>query len=122
MFFYVQVRDMDRALMFYVNAFSARVEHISPTWCSLVIAGVRVNLVMRHTDTLTSALHFVVDDIVQACAAVALAGGEIEPAVEDAHAVVVEALDTEGNLFTFRQVYSLATFTGTTRVLSSAVS
>ena len=121
MFFYVQVRDMDRALMFYVNAFGARIQHVSPTRCSLVIAGVGVHLVMRQSEAVPSALHFVVDDIVQACAAVAFAGGDQEPAIEDAHAVVVEALDTEGNLITLRQPYSIATFTGATQVLSSAV-
>ena len=81
MFFYVYVSDMQRATTFYVNAFGATVDFASPTWSSLVIAGVRVNLVLREHEPLSIGMHFIVDDVALACAAVACAGGEIEPAV-----------------------------------------
>jgi predicted enzyme related to lactoylglutathione lyase len=48
-------------------------------------------------------MHFIVDDIALACAAVARSGGEVAPAVETPHGVVAEVLDTEGNTFTLRQ-------------------
>ena len=107
MFFYVQVRDMERAIAFYVTAFGATVDHASAAWSSLVIAGVRVNLVPRDQESTFVAMHFIVDDIAAACACVARAGGEIEPAIEETHGVVAEALDTEGNMFTLRQEWPL---------------
>lgn len=105
-FVYVYVGDMQRATTFYVNAFGASVDLVSPTWSSLVIAGVRVNLVLRNHEPLSTSMHFIVDDLTLACAAVAYAGGEIAPAIEEMHGVVAEAIDTEGNMFTLRQIWT----------------
>ena len=103
-FFYVYVGDMRRATAFYANAFNADVDYSSPTWSSLVIAGVRVNLVLREDEPVSNSMHFIVDDVALACATVASAGGEIAPAIEESHGVVAEAFDTEGNTFTLRQL------------------
>ena len=103
-FFYVYVSDMERATTFYVNAFGAAVDHASPTWSSLVIAGVRVNLVVREHEQPSSSMHFIVDDVALACGAVVRAGGEFAPAIEESHGVVAEAYDTEGNSFTLREL------------------
>jgi predicted enzyme related to lactoylglutathione lyase len=102
-FFYVHVGDVQRAEAFYVNALGATVDFASPTWSSLVIAGVRVNLVLRDHEAPSVGLHFLVDDVALACAAVATAGGVITPAIETAGGVLAEVLDTEGNTFTLRQ-------------------
>ena len=104
MFFSVDVTDMDRAAAFYESAFNAVVDFWSPTWSSLVIAGIRVSLVLRDQPTSSNGLHFIVDDIALACAAVARAGGQIKPAVEaSGGSIMAEVLDTEGNTFTLRQ-------------------
>jgi predicted enzyme related to lactoylglutathione lyase len=95
---------MERAVTFYENALGATVDFTSPNWSSLVIAGIRVSLVLRRNVPSSSGLHFIVDDVAIACAAVTRAGGEIAPAVEVSHGVVIaEVLDTEGNTFTLRQ-------------------
>jgi len=107
-FFYVYVGDMHRATRFYVKAFNAGVEFASPAWSSLVIAGVRVNLVLRKDEPATIGMHFIVEDVALACAAVARAGGEFTPAVEESHGVVAEAFDSEGNMFTLRQLRTRA--------------
>src|SRR5687768_11533118 len=100
-FFSVYVRDMQRAATFYKKALGATVDFISPTWSSLVIAGVRVSLVLREHEPSPIGIHFIVDDVALACAAVMRAGGEIAPAVEASHGVVMaEVSDTEGNTFT----------------------
>jgi len=102
-FFYVHVGDVQRAEAFYVTALGATVEFASPTWTSLVIAGVRVNLVLRDHEGPSVGMHFLVDDVALACAAVACAGGVIMPAVETRGGVLAEILDTEGNTLTLRQ-------------------
>lgn len=104
MFFDIYVGDVQRAEAFYVNALGATVDFASPTWSSLVIAGVRVNLVLRDRESSPSGMHFIVENIALACAAVACAGGEIAPAIETAHGMIAEAFDTEGNAFTLRQL------------------
>ena len=103
-FFYLYVSDMSRATSFYVDAFGAIVDFSSPTWSSLVIAGVRVNLVLREDEWMSTGMHFIVDDVALACGAVARAGGEITPALEEPYAVIAEVVDTEGNTFTLRQL------------------
>ena len=104
MFFSVDVSDMERATTFYEQAFGATVDFESPTWSSLVIAGMRLSLVLRKHQPSSIGLHFIVDDIALACAAVARAGGEIEPAIETSGGIVIaDVLDTEGNMFTLRQ-------------------
>lgn len=104
LFFSVDVTDMDRAAAFYESAFGAVVDFWSPTWSSLVIAGIRVSLVLREQATASNGLHFIVDDIALACAAIACAGGQIKPAVEaSGGSIMAEVLDTEGNSFTLRQ-------------------
>ena len=104
MFFSVDVRDMDRAVAFYESAFGAAVDFWSPTWSSLVIAGIRVSLVLRENAAPSNGLHFIVDDIALACAVVARAGGQIKPAVEaSGGSIMAEVIDTEGNTFTLRQ-------------------
>lgn len=106
MFISVEVSDMQRAVTFYMNALGARVEYASPTWSSLVIAGVRVSLAQceQHGAAPPIGLHLIVDDVALVCAAVACAGGEIEPAIETSHGIVIARVsDTEGNTFTLRQ-------------------
>ena len=104
MFFSVDVSDMERASWFYEHALGAIVDHASPTWSSLVIAGVRVSLVLREHKPSATGMHFIVDDVALACAAVVYAGGQIAPAVETpAGIVIAEVFDTEGNTFTLRQ-------------------
>lgn len=106
MFFDVYVGDLQRAEAFYVTALGAIVDFASPTWSSLVIAGVRVNLVLREHESSPTGMHFIVENIALACAAVACAGGEIAPAVETSHGMIAQVLDTEGNTFTLRQLAS----------------
>ena len=104
LFFSVYVSDMERATAFYENALGAVIDHASPTWSSLVIAGIRVSLELRKNAASTICMHFIVDDVALACAAVTRAGGEITPAVElMGGTVIAEVLDTEGNTFTLRQ-------------------
>ena len=99
----VYVGDMERATAFY-SALGATVDFSSPTWSSLVIAGTRVSLVLREHERSAIGLHFIVDDVALACAAVVIAGGQIAPAVEASHGIVIaEVFDTEGNTFTLRQ-------------------
>lgn len=104
LFFSVYVRDMERAIAFYERALGATVDFASPTWSSLVIAGIRINLVIGKNESIASGLNFIVDDVALACAAVAVAGGQLEPAVETSGGcVIAEVLDSEGNMFTLRQ-------------------
>jgi len=104
MFFSVHVSDMQRALTFYANALGATVDFASPTWSSLLIAGIRVSLVLRPHEPSASGIHLIVDDVALGCAAVMWCGGQVAPAIEGSHgSVIVEATDTEGNTFTLRQ-------------------
>lgn len=104
MFVSVDVNDMQRAVTFYEHALGAIVDYASPMWSSLVIAGVRVSLVFREHEPSSTGMHFIVDDVALACAAVARAGGQMAPAVEASHGIVIaEVIDTEGNTFTVRQ-------------------
>jgi predicted enzyme related to lactoylglutathione lyase len=103
-FFSIYVRDMDRAVSFYETALGATVDYVSTSWSSLVIAGVRVSLVLSARSASMTGMHFIVDDVALACAAVVYSGGQIEPAVETAAGIVIaEMLDSEGNTFTLRQ-------------------
>jgi len=104
MFFSVNVGDMQRAVTFYMNALGATVDFASPTWSSLVLAGIRVSLQLGEHDPAPIGVHLIVDDIAIACGVVVRAGGQIEPAIESVHGVVIaEVSDTEGNTFTLRQ-------------------
>ena len=104
MFVSVSVRDMNRALAFYVEALDAVVDYASPAWSSLTIAGIRVSLELRKLEPTSIGLHFIVEDLALSCAAVERAGGQIEPAVEARRGVVIaEVLDSEGNTLTLRQ-------------------
>jgi predicted enzyme related to lactoylglutathione lyase len=102
-FFSVEVKDMQRAVAFYVSALGATVPFSSPGWTSLRIAGVRLGLALASEPTAAAVgLHFAVTDLADACAAVERAGGyvassplEVAPGV-----VVLSATDTEGNTFT----------------------
>jgi predicted enzyme related to lactoylglutathione lyase len=102
-FFSIEVGDMDRASAFYVAAFDAEVTFASPRWSSLRIAGVRLGLFHHPAlETKKIGLHFAVDDLEAACAAIASAGGTVlHAAVEVAPGVVTaDVADTEGNGFT----------------------
>jgi predicted enzyme related to lactoylglutathione lyase len=102
-FFSVLVNDMERATAFYVAALGAEVIAATPRWTSIRIAGVRVGLFLHPHDPVRVGLHFVVGDLAAAGAAIAGAGGAIEPAVEVAPGVVTaDATDTEGNTFSLR--------------------
>jgi predicted enzyme related to lactoylglutathione lyase len=104
-FFAVGVADMERATRFYVRAFGADAAFVSPTWSSLRIAGVRIGLVhVRAHAGGRIGVHFAVEGIHEALAAVAEAGGspgtgpvEVAPGV-----VLAEITDTEGNTLTLR--------------------
>ena len=105
-FFGLGVRDMQRAIAFYVAALGASVAFTSPTWSSLVIAGVRVGLFLdaEHSPARVG-VHFAVDDLAAARASARRAGGcsdgdarEVAPGV-----IIAEATDSEGNTFTLRQ-------------------
>jgi len=106
-FFAVGVLEMQRATAFYVDALGATVAFASPGWSSLRIAGVRIGLfpAPAHAPG-TVGVHFVVDNLVDACDAVERAGGRIaDTATEVAPGVTtINATDTEGNTFTLRQV------------------
>ncbi len=109
MFFSIYVNDMERAAAFYVDVLGAEVDFTSPTWKSLVIAGIRVSLVLREHEPSPLGLHFIVDDVALACAAVVRAGGQVEAATEASHGTVIaEVRDSEGNAFTVRQRRSSA--------------
>jgi predicted enzyme related to lactoylglutathione lyase len=104
MFVSICVRDMERAVAFYENALGAVVDFASPSWCSLTIAGMRVSLELCKRAPTAVGLHFIVENVALACAAVTRAGGEIEPAFEAPRGVVVaQILDSEGNTLTLRQ-------------------
>jgi predicted enzyme related to lactoylglutathione lyase len=104
MFISLYVNDMERATAFYVDALGATVEFASPTWSSLVIAGIHVSLVLRQHVASPLGLHFIVDDVALACAAVVRAGGQIAAATEASHGTVIaEVSDSEGNELTLRQ-------------------
>lgn len=104
MFFSIYVNDMDRAAAFYVDVLGATVDFASPTWSSLVIAGIRVSLVLREHEPSPIGLHFIVDDVALACAAVVRSGGQVAAATEASHGTVIaEVSDSEGNAFTLRQ-------------------
>jgi uncharacterized protein len=106
-FFSVEVADMDRATAFYVGALGATVKFATPRWTSLYVADVRIGLFANpdHAHTRIG-LHFVVDDLDAAFAAIAAHGGSIvSPPLEAAPGVVVaEVADTEGNTFTLRRL------------------
>jgi predicted enzyme related to lactoylglutathione lyase len=72
-------------------------------WSSLQIAGVRLGLNARPSDSCPhTGLHFVVDDLGAACRAVAGAGGFVvsEPKEVQPGVVIADVADTEGNVFT----------------------
>ena len=102
-FFAILVADMDRAIAFYTRAFGATVSHKSPGWTSTHVAGVRIGLVPGEQRGYTG-VHFAVDDLAAAHAAVEAAGGRIVlPATEVAPGVVISVVgDTEGNELTLR--------------------
>ena len=104
-FFAVDVAQMTRATEFYVAAFGATVSFGMPAWTSLHVAGVRIGLALdpAHAPKRTG-LHFAVDDLAAAIAAVERAGGRVAwPATEVAPGVVVAGvIDTEGNELVLR--------------------
>lgn len=105
MFVSIHVVDMPRATAFYERAFGATVPFASPTWSSLMIAGVRLGLFhdAAHAGGRTG-LHLVVEDLAAELAAVERAGGSVIVApIEVAHGVVIaEVADSERNLITLR--------------------
>jgi predicted enzyme related to lactoylglutathione lyase len=104
MFFTIPVNDVERATAFYEDVLGARVDFTSPSWSSLVIAGIHVSLVLREHEPSPIGMHFIVDDVALACAAVVRAGGQIAAATEASHGTVIAGVrDSEGNAFTLRQ-------------------
>ena len=101
-FFSVEVRDMERATAFYVAALGARVSFAMPRWTSIHVAGVRIGLALAdgHAGG-RNGLHFAVNDLASACAAIERARGRvITPSIEVAPGVVIaEVQDTERNTF-----------------------
>jgi predicted enzyme related to lactoylglutathione lyase len=106
-FFSVEVDDMQRATAFYVGALGATVKFATPRWTSIYLAEVRIGLFANpgHAHGRIG-LHFVVDDLEAAFAAVTQHGGSIvSPPLEAAPGVVVaEVADPEGNTFTLRRL------------------
>jgi len=85
-----------------VSALGATVAVVYPGWSSLWIAGVRIGLALNpmHVGGRVG-LHFAVNDLAAARAAIEQAGGRTEAAVEVAPGVTIaDATDTEGNTFT----------------------
>jgi predicted enzyme related to lactoylglutathione lyase len=104
-FFAVEARDKTRATAFYVAAFGASVSFASPGWTSLHVAGVRLGIVpSANHEPGPIGLHFAVDDLAAARAAVERAGGRVVVASTEVAPGVVLALvaDTEGNELTLR--------------------
>jgi predicted enzyme related to lactoylglutathione lyase len=101
-FLTLAVADMTRATAFYKNALGATVSFASRAWSSLHVANVRIGLYPGEPSA--SGLHFVVDDLASALAAVERAGGAIAQAASEVAPGVVIALvrDTEGNTFALR--------------------
>jgi predicted enzyme related to lactoylglutathione lyase len=62
-----------------------------------------MNLVLREDEPSFTGMHFIVENVALACAAVTSAGGDVAAAIETPHGVVADAFDTEGNTFTLRQ-------------------
>lgn len=106
-FFSLEVDDMARATAFYVGALAATVTYSSPQWTSLHLAGVRIGLFARpgHIRGRTG-IHFVVESLPAACAAIEDAGGTVaaSPTEVAPDVVIAEAIDTEGNTFTLRRL------------------
>jgi predicted enzyme related to lactoylglutathione lyase len=104
-FFAVGVAEMQRATDFYTRALAADVVFAMPQWTSLRIAGVRIGLALdaNHAPTRTG-LHFAVNDLPAALAAITGAGGRVvvEPVEVAPGVVIAEAIDTEGNTLTLR--------------------
>jgi predicted enzyme related to lactoylglutathione lyase len=100
----IRVAEMVRAVAFYEAALGATVSFASPSWTSIHIAGVRIGLFCdsAHRGGPTG-LHFAVDDLDAARAAIASAGGRATAPVEVAPGLVTsEAVDSEGNQITLR--------------------
>ena len=104
-FFALEVADIARATTFYTTVFGATVAFASPGWTSTHVAGVRIGLVPNpaHVPTQTG-LHFAVDDLAAACAAVERGGGHVAIApTEVAPGVTIAVVvDTEGNELALR--------------------
>lgn len=104
-FFSVDVGDMERATAFYVGALGASVAYATARWTSLRLAGVRVALFL-HPERKAGriGLHFAVDDLAAACAAIGRCGGRVvTPPSEVAPGVVTaDVEDGEGNVFALR--------------------
>jgi predicted enzyme related to lactoylglutathione lyase len=97
---------MERATAFYVAALGATVAYATERWTSLFIARVRVGLFASPAFAgARVGLHFVVEDLAAACAAIEQAGGSIvAPRIEVAPDVIVaDVKDSEGNVFSLRQ-------------------
>jgi predicted enzyme related to lactoylglutathione lyase len=93
------------ARRFYAGALGATISFASPAWTSVHIAGVRIALFLNpdHPSAKTG-LHFTVDDLAVASAAIARAGGLTDGSAEVAPGVIIaEATDTERNRFTLRR-------------------
>ena len=102
-FFSVPVGDMKRATAFYVDALGATVSFATPIWSSLHIAGVRVGLFPGAPGGRIG-LHFVIDDEPATRAAIEAAGGRMAQPIEVAPGVfVIDATDSEGNIFQLRR-------------------
>jgi predicted enzyme related to lactoylglutathione lyase len=105
-FFALEVRDMQRATRFYVEALGATAVFSSPVWSSLRIAGVRIGLFLQEGHVAGAVgLHFGVTDLLAACAAAEAAGGRtLSASTEVAPGIFIASVaDTEGNAFTVRQ-------------------
>jgi predicted enzyme related to lactoylglutathione lyase len=105
LFITIHVSDIERATKFYEHAFGATVSFASPTWSSLMIAGVRLGVFHNaaHPGG-TTGLHLVVEELATALNAVERAGGRVvvAPIEVAADVVIAEVADPEGNLITLR--------------------
>jgi predicted enzyme related to lactoylglutathione lyase len=109
----VVVADMKRATAFYVDTFGATASFATPVWTSTHVAGVRIGLAhdpkRSHTDLTASDLvrtgiHFAVDSLESALAAVVENGGRVvvDPMEVAPGVVIADVADTEGNILTLR--------------------
>jgi predicted enzyme related to lactoylglutathione lyase len=102
-YFMIHVREMRRAVDFYVGALGAELRHFSEELSEVHAGDVTVCLRAGATDRQRgTGMMMQVHDLPATCDAIRAAGGDllspVGPGLDDVESV--EAIDTEGNVFT----------------------